>query len=228
MAKLTWNATWGFDPKGFDFSVLFEGVNTIATSQRYVVEYEPGDSDEFRGNGFAYDASGVPVAGTITSYAGYDGWSRIISIDGVKISVPSMVKAASTFSTSDDRALIKKAFSGNDVIRGDFWDDRLDGFAGKDKITGLLGADKLYGGSGADTFIYTRTLDSFGYAGETGSMDTVFDFSRKQKDRIDLRKIDANEDRGGNHAFKWIGNAVAGSMSRETQTGTVSQTSPCF
>jgi Ca2+-binding RTX toxin-like protein len=206
MAKLTWNATWGFDPRNFDFSLLLEGTNTIATPQRYVIDYFSGDRDEFRGNGFTYDFNGVPVGGTITSYAGYDSWVRIVSLDGVEISVPSMVKAASTFSTADDRALIKTALSGDDVITGGLWSDKLEGFAGNDKLTGRLDRDKLYGGAGADVFIYTRTLDSFGYAGDTASMDTIFDFSRKQKDKIDLRKIDANEGWGGNQAFKWIGN----------------------
>jgi Ca2+-binding RTX toxin-like protein len=215
MAKLTWDATRGFDYRDIDFSLLFEGVNTVATSQRYILDYGSGDRDEFRGHGFTYDFEGLPVGGTITSYSGMEGWLRTVRLDGVKISVSSLVKAASTFSTSDDRALIKKALSGNDVITGDFWDDRLDGFAGKDKITGSLGADKLYGGSGADAFIYTRTLDSFGDVEDRSSMDTIFDFSSRQKDKIDLRKIDANETLGGNQGFHWIGTADFGEQAGE-------------
>jgi Ca2+-binding RTX toxin-like protein len=207
MARLTWNATRGFDYRTIDFSLLFEGANTVATSQRYVIDYGSGNRDEFRGGGFAYDLNGYPVGGTITGYAAFEGWVRVASLDGVKISVPSLVKAASTFSPGDDRALIKSALSGHDVITGGLWADRLEGFAGNDKITGRLDADKLYGGAGADAFIYTRTLDSFGDADDRSSMDTIFDFSSRQKDKIDLRKIDANETQGGNQAFKWIGTA---------------------
>jgi Ca2+-binding RTX toxin-like protein len=179
MARLTWNATRGFDYRDIDFSLLFDGDNTIATSQRYTLDYGVGDRDEFRGSGFTYDLNGYPVGGLITGYAAYEGWSRIASLDGVKISVPSLVKAASTFSAGDDRALIKSALSGNDAITGGLWADRLEGFAGNDKITGRLDADKLYGGAGADAFIYTRTLDSFGDAEDRSSMDTIFDFSSR-------------------------------------------------
>lgn len=35
MAKLTWDATWGFDLKDLDFSLLFEGTNTVATSRQF-------------------------------------------------------------------------------------------------------------------------------------------------------------------------------------------------
>jgi Ca2+-binding RTX toxin-like protein len=92
--------------------------------------------------------------------------------------------------------------------QGGLWGDRLEGFAGNDKITGRLDSDKLYGGAGADVFVYTRTLDSFGYEGDTEWMDAIFDFSSRQRDKIDLRKTDADEARGGNQAFHWIGNAA--------------------
>ncbi len=217
MAKLTWTATRGFDLRDYDFSLLFDGTNTIATSQRYTVDYSDyyngsyySARDEFRGSGFVYDYYGVPAGGTIKSYARYEGGLRIGILDGVKISVTSMVKAASTFSTSDDYSLMKKALAGNDVITGGSWADRLEGFGGKDKLTGGLDGDKLYGGTGADTFIYKRTLDSFAYVDESGklpSMDAIFDFSSRQKDKLDLRKIDANESRAGNNAFTFIGKA---------------------
>jgi serralysin len=118
MARLTWNATYGFDYRTLDLSRLFDGINTVATSQRYVIDYGLGDRDEFRGHSFSYDFNGIPVGGVVSGYAGYDSGVRILSLDGARISVSSIVNAASTFSTGDDRALIRKALAGHDVITG--------------------------------------------------------------------------------------------------------------
>jgi Ca2+-binding RTX toxin-like protein len=80
--------------------------------------------------------------------------------------------------------------------------DRLEGFAGNDKLTAGGGADRLFGGAGADIFIYKSVNDStFDYRGR----DTIYDFSSKQKDKIDLRKVDANGSMTGNQAFSFIG-----------------------
>jgi Ca2+-binding RTX toxin-like protein len=198
-----------------DASLLLEGEDTVKAAQRYAVDYDFEFSDgsyysgrdDFRGTGFVYDGSGVPVAGTITAYHSYDFGVRTVSLTGLKLSASAFIKAARTVSTSDEYALFKKAFSGNDVITGGSWDDRLEGFSGNDKLTGGLDADRLYGGAGADTFIYKKSLDSFGDIDDRDYMDTIFDFSARQKDRIDMRAIDADEGRSGNQAFLWIGNA---------------------
>ena len=48
----------------------------------------------------------------------------------------------------------------------------------------------LVGGGGADRFVYSDTDDS-----TPNGADRILDFSRAQGDRIDLRDIDANEQR---------------------------------
>jgi hypothetical protein len=55
LAKLTWPATRGFDLRDYDFSLLFDGTNTIATSQRYTVDY----SDYYNGS-YYFGAGRIP------------------------------------------------------------------------------------------------------------------------------------------------------------------------
>jgi Ca2+-binding RTX toxin-like protein len=124
------------------------------------------------------------------------------SISGLKISAWDLMEAASTVSTSDDMRIYRSALAGNDVLTGGNGDDLLEGFAGKDKITGGLGADSLLGGAGADRFIFKSVDDSPADAEES---DFIIDFSIRQKDRISLSAIDANEIAPGNQAFSFIG-----------------------
>jgi len=109
--------------------------------------------------------------------------------------------------------------SGNDTLLGEAGDDWLDGGLGRDtlvggdgndmlygngdqdSISGGRGSDKLYGGTESDCFIYVSIKDST--VAKSGR-DTIFDFSSKQKDKIDLRSVDASTKSGGNQAFKFI------------------------
>lgn len=91
--------------------------------------------------------------------------------------------------------------AGDDVLFGGRGDDRLFGSTGKDTLDGGFGIDTLTGGSGADIFLFDD--------GETGlkqsTADTIFDFSVRQKDRIDISDIDANTRSKGNQSFDFIG-----------------------
>ncbi|WP_341487061.1 calcium-binding protein [Pararhizobium sp. A13] len=91
--------------------------------------------------------------------------------------------------------------------------DKLYGGAGNDKIVGGGGSDYLYGGAGADLFIYKSSVES-GSLSE--SSDTIYDFSVKDVDWIDLSAIDANSTFAGNQAFTFIGTSdytgVAGEL----------------
>ncbi|WP_269065067.1 M10 family metallopeptidase C-terminal domain-containing protein [Rhizobium sp. GN54] len=91
---------------------------------------------------------------------------------------------------------------GNDRLVGDSGDNILKGGAGNDRIEGGPGADKLYGGSGADTFVFRSIKDS---TVATSGRDKIYDFSKSQKDKLDLSAIDANTKAGGNQAFDFIG-----------------------
>ncbi|MBM6595465.1 M10 family metallopeptidase C-terminal domain-containing protein [Microvirga pudoricolor] len=95
-------------------------------------------------------------------------------------------------------------FAWHDTVTGTGSKNTLRGYAGNDQLVGGRGADKLYGGSGADTFVFKTLKDSTVAA---KGRDTIYDFSTQQKDRIDLKGIDANVLKAGNQAFKYIGAA---------------------
>jgi Ca2+-binding RTX toxin-like protein len=83
--------------------------------------------------------------------------------------------------------------------------DTLKGGAMNDLLHGNLGADQLTGGGGADVFRYHNVAESNG-----GPLDTILDFT-PGTDKIDLSRIDANSQAGGDQAFTWIGsNAFSG------------------
>jgi serralysin len=65
-------------------------------------------------------------------------------------------------------------------------------------LAGLAGADQLVGGDGQDAFVFTSVNDSL-----PGAMDTIWDFV-SGIDTIDLQRIDANFNMGGNQAFTFI------------------------
>jgi Ca2+-binding RTX toxin-like protein len=90
---------------------------------------------------------------------------------------------------------------GFDSLDGGAGNDILYGVDGNDQINGGRGADKLYGGIGADVFMFASIKDT---TVKTNGRDTIYDFASKQKDKIDLRIIDANTKAKGNQAFKFI------------------------
>ncbi|MFB2550909.1 calcium-binding protein [Ensifer soli] len=91
--------------------------------------------------------------------------------------------------------------AGNDTLLGGTGDDTLEGGTGNDTLTGGLGYDFLKGGAGADVFKFASIDDS-----AVGRYrDVILDFSRAQRDKIDLRDIDANEFRAGDQKFTFIG-----------------------
>lgn len=103
--------------------------------------------------------------------------------------------------------------NGNDVLIGDtdplsmdFGKDTLYGGNGNDKLIGGRGADTLIGGKGADQFVFLETGDSASSEYHLGGgFDLIKDFSRAQKDKINLQAIDANQFIDGNQKFKFIG-----------------------
>jgi Ca2+-binding RTX toxin-like protein len=90
--------------------------------------------------------------------------------------------------------------------------DKINGGSGNDIISGSGGSDRLYGGAGKDAFVFKSIKDS---AVASGGRDTIFDFSRADKDLIDLRGIDADLTTAGNGAFSFIGTSEFGSKAGE-------------
>jgi Ca2+-binding RTX toxin-like protein len=100
----------------------------------------------------------------------------------------------------DDGLNISRGLAGNDVMQGGGGSDLLSGGDGDDVLSGDGGGDFLGGGMGDDIFLFSSVKDS---ATKTGR-DTIIDFIRNEDD-IDLRRIDADEDRRRNQDFDFIG-----------------------
>jgi len=94
--------------------------------------------------------------------------------------------------------------AGDDQLAGGRGKDTLLGFAGNDRITGGRGADRLFGGEGQDAFVFKAIGDS---TPSSKGRDTIYDFSRKQGDVIDLSGIDADRSLEGDQTFTFIGRA---------------------
>ena len=94
----------------------------------------------------------------------------------------------------------------------------LKGLTGNDTLVGGAGADQLYGGAGKDMFVFNSAADS-----KTTAMDKIFDFSRAEGDRIDLRAIDTNSVAADDQAFSFIGTSAfhnkAGELRFEQKSG---------
>jgi Ca2+-binding RTX toxin-like protein len=100
---------------------------------------------------------------------------------------------------NDNNTLL--GLAGNDSLNGGRGNDILKGGAGNDTLIGGLDADVLIGGSGADIFKFT-SIDELGNTEETA--DVIVDFNTKQKDKIDLSGIDADENQAGDQVLKFV------------------------
>jgi Ca2+-binding RTX toxin-like protein len=95
--------------------------------------------------------------------------------------------------------------SSANTLNGGLGNDALSGRAGNDILIGGLGKDFLQGVAGADRFDFNSKSETV----RGTNRDTIFDFSRGQGDKIDLRDIDADTSANpGNDAFKFIGTAA--------------------
>lgn len=113
---------------------------------------------------------------------------------GFKLQLGFRVKGDAT-----DQSL--KGANGADLITGGGGDDKLYGKSGDDTLSGGAGADTLKGGSGDDHFQFKTIADSTTAA---AGRDTISDFHQGE-DVIDLRRIDANEEKANNNKFHFIG-----------------------
>lgn len=196
------------------FSFEYAGLHRIPYDGNTFVR-EPGcfgarylDEDANIHNGFdllygsfTYGEKIAPTSGTVTRYDhSYSGGRVEFRITGLSIDIKEFTKVILSEDRSDDIALLKSAFAGNDVLVGGAFGDIFSGFSGDDLIIGNGGRDTLTGGAGHDAFRFDRISDS-----TVAARDTIKDFKRGE-DKIDLSKIDADQDgTGGNQAFKFIG-----------------------
>ncbi len=135
--------------------------------------------------------------------AGVDTASYATAGAAVSVTLDS-IKSQNTGGAGRDALVNIENLTGsafNDELTGDDGTNRLDGGAGSDTLTGGVGADVLYGGAGGDRFVFEDEADS-----PPGAVDTIFDFSRTDGDKIDLSSIDANSAaKGGkNDTFSFV------------------------
>jgi Ca2+-binding RTX toxin-like protein len=97
-----------------------------------------------------------------------------------------------------------RGYGGSDVLRGRAGDDVLLGRRGVDVLEGGAGIDQTVGGAGADRFVLRQVDDADPLP---PNLEAILDFSRREGDRIDLRRIDANEEEPSDQAFAFIGGA---------------------
>lgn len=190
---------------GFNFrDILVYDIGGYAnsyTSDSYSISiiniYYSAVSDTYSGR-FTYDGNGSATGSYITHFRRGD----LNQLLNIHVDFLEARAASLTPSRDDDMTLWAKAFSGNDTLSTTAWRDTLEGFAGNDRLHGGSGADNLYGGSGSDTFIFTSLKDSYG---KKAFRDTIYDFSHREGDKIDLTTIDARTKIKGNQPFKYIG-----------------------
>jgi Ca2+-binding RTX toxin-like protein len=101
---------------------------------------------------------------------------------------------------------------GDDILRGGDGNDTLKGEDGKDVLFGGGGRDFLTGGAKGDIFEYRSHLES---TSSLGGPDRVTDFSRKQKDRFDFRKMDGDLGQPGTNPMIFIGTAAFSNVAGE-------------
>lgn len=137
-----------------DFSLVYLANSFVRSGTLFRATYATGEYEEFRGEGFTYDADGKPISGTVTSYASYqaDG-TQVVLIEGRPVEATLIAEAADTYELDDDARVLMEVLKGDDTLSGGKYSDVLAGFDGNDILKGRAGHDSLYGYDGNDTII---------------------------------------------------------------------------
>lgn len=129
---------------------------------------------------------------------GNEGYYTSTDLEKMGIKTSIEVVGGSSFAKNSDGSYIINGSATKDNMNGTYLNDSLNGAEGDDRITGGFGFDTLTGGKGADRFIYSNVKDA--PVSRLG-IETITDFSSKERDKIDLSKIDANDSLKGDQAF---------------------------
>lgn len=186
MVTVTAGNAFGLNMADLNFSRLYGGSDYNASSKAFVIIYESGFVDTFRGKGFDYNRDGEPISGSVTSFAEHFGAEAIFEVRGLNASAKAIGNAAGTATLKDDYKIIFQALDGNDTVRGGAMGDVLFGYDGNDRLIGQGGPDVLFGGAGADRFIFTSFSQA---AANPDALDHIGDFSQKDRDKIDLSGV---------------------------------------
>ncbi len=188
------------------------------------------------------------VGGALLPGSVWTGWSSalVAELDPLhgsagNDSLEGSHRADIVFGRAGDDSVL--SFAGNDYLIGGAGLDTLGGGSGNDKLNGGAAADRLKGGTGADILVGGRGADElyagpdddkdrivYGSKAELMETDQVFQFDFKGSvsevlhDRIDLRSIDADADRGGDQALRFVDVfATAGAGQADGQLRVVDQ-----
>lgn len=165
-------------------------TNTAAMSllssgtRRFVLQNETGATIVFKGTGFDF-SGGVPIAGTVTEVAHYDGAGSLLR------TVTAIVLPAADVATQNalggssqiEKALISAddtvtGSRGNDYLFSTYGNDVIFGGKGRDGIAGGQDDDTMTGGLGGDIFIFgkdfgTDVITDFNAVDGTAGHDAI-------------------------------------------------------
>lgn len=160
---------------GTDFGLNFAEFDIARINQLFPTQRQPnfyaGDlrrvgSQEYRyeffGNGFRYDANGVPQSGTVTAYQETQFGQLVWRLDGASVPV-TQVRA--WIVNGQTEAALSSLLRGDDVFVGSAVSDYIIGFTGRDLIDLGAGEDLGFGGSGNDTIIGGPGFDAMQLSG---------------------------------------------------------------
>ncbi|MFB2551172.1 M10 family metallopeptidase C-terminal domain-containing protein [Ensifer soli] len=212
MAKIVWSSRNGVDMDHIGLGALVEAPDFSVSSTSIKLSFSSKNYAQFTGSGIKVKTQGGSLvdvtAGTMTGLKVVANGVTGLEISGIRVSAAAI---ADTIFDDDDDDFLDLITAGNDTITGTRsadvliggrGNDTLKGEGGNDELIGGAGADKLYGGAGADTFVFESTRDSTLAA---RGQDTIYGFSRVQRDQIDLSEIDANIRLSGDQSFAFIG-----------------------
>lgn len=154
-----------------------------------------GGNDTILGNGSGNLLRGSQGDDRLEGYRGSD---RLKGGSGGDKLVGAKGKDKLVGGSGEDRLQGSK---GADYLSAGAQDDVLRGSKGDDRLVAGIGEDRLFGGADRDVFLFRKVAHSSENAGITA----IRDLRRKQDDRVDLKRIDADETSGGNQAFDFIG-----------------------
>jgi serralysin len=132
-----------------NFADLLKGEDARYDSKSIRVTYKNGERDTFKGS-FSANPSTQTISGTGKTWVHSKDSKLQYQVTNASISAKAVLDAAKTEKNRDDRDVIEKIFSKNDVILGSAFADTLNGFDGNDFIKGGNGADRIDGGKGFD------------------------------------------------------------------------------
>lgn len=129
----------GLDMSRIDISSLYYYGISIADKSHIKLTYDAGTYVDFYGS-FDINASNMTVKGTISSVSDVEYSKKIYDIYNVSLDATSFMN---WLYTSNNYAVKKEIFKGDDVIYGSEGSDLIEYYGGKDLISGKSGMDTL-------------------------------------------------------------------------------------